>query len=189
MGSDASIFISRLGNVGGRGATSNELVRDDLRRHSINGSNLSMKTRRFGLLAFFTISMTLVVWSIIAPGKQAQADSRLNSPAAIADLPAHLPLDTPTVKMAYTTNITFTPSITAFLPLINRFFPEPTGTITGQITYQGAPTAGISVTLFLWYNPTTYIRFRTATSQANGTYQFSDVPNITAQSRRELVAA
>ncbi len=55
--------------------------------------------------------------------------------------------------------------------------PAP-GIIQGQITYQGNPISGIPVTLFLWNNPTTYSRFRTATTQANGVYQFLDVPPL-----------
>jgi len=57
--------------------------------------------------------------------------------------------------------------------------PQPApGIIQGHITYQGNPIGGISVTLFLWSNPTTYSRFRTATTQADGVYRFLDVPPL-----------
>ncbi len=119
----------------------------------------------------------LFVWLATAPNLQAQVKDLFGVSAVTPHSPAFSLRIAQMAKLAYANDITFTPSFSTYLPLIS--VPELTGNITGQITYQGVPIGGISVTLFLWYNPTSYIRFRTATSQSDGIYQFTAVPKLT----------
>ena len=120
----------------------------------------------------------LLIWLTIAPSLTAQANNLLDSSASAPYLITDSPLNTRAAKFAFTSDITFTPSFTAYLPLISAFVPELTGDIYGQVTYQGAPVGGISVTLFLWYNPTTYSRWLTTTTKTDGTYRFTGVRDL-----------
>jgi hypothetical protein len=123
--------------------------------------------------------MTIFIWLILAPNMKAQTNKPLINAAPVTSQTLHAPSNTQAAKLAHTGDITFTPSFTAYLPFMSKFVPELTGTISGQITNQGTPIGGVSVTLFLWYNATTYSRFLTTTTQADGSYQFTGVPKLT----------
>lgn len=129
-----------------------------------------MKTRRLGLLVFIAGGMMLLVWLMVAPNISAHATNLLSFASPALDSHTHPARNSQATRLVYTADITFTPAFTTYLPLISR----PIASISGQITYQGVPIDGITVSLFRGPDS---IHLLTTTTQANGVYQFLGVPD------------
>ena len=105
---------------------------------------------------------------------QAKSEVKATIPANnLADSTIYQPSNAVPVNLSYTTNITFTPAFTTYLPLVVNL---PAG-IYGRVTYQGNPIGGIELTL-QWFVASDFYTVLTTTTQSDGSYMFTNAPDL-----------
>lgn len=141
-----------------------------------------MKTRWITLLAIagFTI---LTTWFTVAgdlPAMSLAQAKRVS--AAVTPEPARLPGGT-------IGDIAANETCTLYLPLVVKEPPPPPPppSISGTMTYNGNPIAGIALTLQFTQDGTTFTTFSNTVTLANGEYRFTNLPNIQQSGQRYFV--